>query len=186
MTPSPLTRAFALSGLAFLLFQTGCVTRNLWEDAYFAPAVPADIRLYKSVSPPGVIVEYNERIAGGRSTGRQAYLLTVDGWRSTNGVPIFLPPGTGAANSQPIPMLQVRSPAVGPLEGGYWGMESLNPHQFDLYRDGQSLGTFELPFYSKRNRTVGRVMLTPLAVVADATVSATISAYVVARVFHGP
>lgn len=40
-------------------------------------------------------------------------------------------------------------------------MESLNPHQFDLYCDGQSLGTFELPFYWKRNRTIGRVMLTP-------------------------
>jgi hypothetical protein len=171
MTPSLLTRAFALSGLAFLVLQTGCVTRNLWEETYFAPAIPADIRLYESASPPGVIVEYNERIAGGRSTGRQAFLLTVDDRQSTNGVPVFLPSGAVAASSQPIPILPVRSPAVGQLEEGYWAIASPNPHQFHLYRDGRSLGTFELPFYSKRNRTVGRVMLTPVAVVADAAVS---------------
>lgn len=99
MTSSLSIRAFAFSGLAFLLLQTGCVTRNLWKETYFAPAVPADIRLYESVSPPGVIVEYNERIAGGRSTGRQAYLLTVDGRQPTNGVPTFLPPGDRAASS---------------------------------------------------------------------------------------
>lgn len=181
MRASPLPRTFALSGLAlFLLFQTGCITRNLWDKTCFTPATPPNISLYESVSPPGVIVEYNERVGGGRPTGRRAYILPTDDIQPTNGTPTFIPRDSEAAGLKPIPILKVGSRDLVSLKSGYFATVCFDANQFVLYRDGQSLGTIELPFYWKRPKSVSRAALTPLAVVADTAVSVGISAFVFA------
>ena len=93
-----------------LLAQAGCMTRNLWDQTYFVPARPADIRLYESQEPPGVLVEYNERIGGGRPTGRRAYLLQTSVGLPSGSPPPFLQPSGQAAGLKSIPFVKPGSP----------------------------------------------------------------------------
>ena len=160
--------------MVVLVSQAGCVTRNLWEETYFAPVIPAGIRLYESVSPPGVIVEYDERIAGGRRTGRRAYFLSTDASPDANRAPVFVTPPGGIQGLRSISIVDVHEQEFVASATGYSATTFLNANQFVLYREGECLGTFEPPSYWKRKGTVGRAVLLPFAVAADAVASAAI------------
>lgn len=163
---------FGAFGLTLcLLMQTGCVTRNLWEQSYFVPARPAHVRLYESMSPPGVIVEYDERIAGGGKTGRRAYLLQAAMGRQPNTPPSFVRPTSEVDGLRPVPLLYPHADEELPPAAGYYAKGWEEENEFNLYRDGQSQGTFRLPYYWKRTHSVGRTLLTPVAVAVDTTFS---------------
>jgi len=149
-----------------LLVQSGCVTRNLWEETYFVPANPANLRLYESAQAGGVVVEYSERVAGGKATGRRSYSLQANAGLKGSAPPIFIKI-TEAAGLKPLLTLSSHDAKSSWPASGQFAVVRTEENEFDLYLDGNRQGTWKLPCYWKRTQTLARVLLTPAAVLTD-------------------
>jgi hypothetical protein len=194
-------KAKALFGIAVLALQTmlltGCVTAKVWEPHNFAgfhePANPAKVQLFYSSQLQDVLVEYDEKVGHTGATRRRAYWL--EQYQAKEGKeerPHFVSVKE-AQGLQAIPIAASiekaeSSPAIGLFA------TSTNSFGFQLYGTSESqgdgalagatiLGDHELPAYYDSAGRRRKIMLTPPAVLADASIVAGYAAIIAAYAY---
>jgi hypothetical protein len=173
---------------------TGCVTAKVWQPHNFAgfhePADPANIQLFYSDQRHDVLVEYDEKVGHKGSTRRRAYWLEQNQVREgTEKRPHFVSVKEGQG-LPPIPAFESiektnSSPSIGVFalstdSFGFHLCASSENQNNEPPAMGTLLGEHELPAYYDSAGRRRKIMLTPPAVVADASIVAGIAAIIAA------
>ena len=152
---------------------TGCVTSALWEegrfDRFHEPAAPPGLRLFESVEKQDILVQYDEWVDVNERLKTRSYGLGQDRDSTINPhKPAFV--STRAADGlSPIRIYEANGFSV-QTNVGLAAVMSWNPPGFTLYSGGKELGSHLLPVYEDGSATTKKVLLTPLAVTADAAI----------------
>jgi len=168
-----------LAAQAMLL--SGCATSAVWRTGQFArysePADPSNLSLFYSSQNQDVLVEYSEAREDDDSIRRRAYWLHENAERlKERQKPRFV----SLAQEQglvSIPLVQSAAQPDSSLAEGLYAVVSTNGDAFALYTAGKKEGSYELPVYPDDSGRVKQVLLTPPAVVADATIVGGVIAY---------
>jgi hypothetical protein len=171
----------ALLIAAMLTTTTGCIadhdtaTGVLWERKWYHPAPKANLQLAQTPAHEDVLVQYDEWYEDSRHPRRRAYWLLATKDKIQGGQPEFVDPASYPGLA-PVPM--VDASATNRPAAGYYAVVTA-PAAFELWRDGASLGSFELPdYYAVPKATGWRIAATPFAVLADGTVIVVVVAVV--------
>jgi hypothetical protein len=153
---------------------SGCTTNALWESGRLArfhePNEPPNLRLFYSEGRQDVLAQYVEVRDSDEALRERAYWLHESAWRiQQRRKPQFVPV-IQAAKLQVIPL--VTSPGLNPPPSNarQYAVVSTKGGSFTLYSTNQSIGAFDLPVYEDPSGKVKKVLLTPLAVVADLSI----------------
>jgi hypothetical protein len=173
---------------------TGCVTAKVWQPHNFAgfhePADPANVQLFYSSQVRDVLVEYDEKVGHKGHTRRRAYWLEQNQAKEgTEKRPHFVSLKEGQA-LPPIPVFESIEKTNSTRSNGLFAL-STNGFGFQLYASSENqsnpslgsttlLGAHELPAYYDSAGRRRKIMLTPPAVVADASIVAGIAAILAA------
>lgn len=169
---------------------TGCVTAKVWQPHNFAgfhePADLANIQLFYSSQRHDVLVEYDEKVGHKGHTRRRAYWLEQN--QAKEGAErrphfVLLKQGDGLPS---IPVFEAAEKADSSQSIGLFALTT-NSFGFQLYASSENhnnhslgtatlLGDHELPAYYDSAGRRRKIMLTPPAVVADASIVAGIAA----------
>jgi len=176
---------------------TGCVTAKVWQPHNFAgfhePAEPANIQLFYSTQLHDVLVEYDEKVGHKGGTRRRAFWLEQNQTKEqTERRPHFVSLKQGH-DLPPIPVFESVEKADSSPGIGLFAVTT-NSFEFRLYassenqRDGAMaiptlLGDHELPRYYDSSGRRRKIMLTPPAVVADASIVAGVAAIIAAYAY---
>ena len=163
------------AGLGIVVFTLGgCATKSLWEQgsvaAFNEPAPEARVRLYQARGRSDVLVVYEEFSERKAAVRTRAYYLQENASRLEHRrAPHFV--GAKEARSlEPIQM-QVTTNKASVLTGAELSaLVNANGRAFTLWLNGEKIGEHELPVYDDGSGSVKRVLWTPAAVVADATI----------------
>jgi len=176
MNSRPIIAARLLSllvGTALALTMSGCATKALWDSTEarvrHEPATEA-LRLYRDEVKKDFLVVYQEHSEGGSTFHERAYFLAENKARiSNNQRPRFVDPGT-TRGLREIPVLpDDKTPA--PPDATWFGRLDINHRgRFAVYSGGIQIYEEQLPIYGAPSNRAKRILLTPLAVTADATV----------------
>jgi hypothetical protein len=180
---------FVVLALQAMLF-TGCVTAKVWQPHNFAgfhePANPANVQLFYSSQLQDVLVEYDEKVGHKGVTRRRAYWLEQNQSKEGKEEQPHFVSLQQAEGLQPIPV----APSIENAES-FPGIglvaTTTNSFGFQLYgasenqNDGSLskttiIGDHELPAYYDSAGRRRKIMLTPPAVLADASIVAGIAA----------
>ncbi len=142
------------------------ITSQLWRDrgldSHFAPADDANLQLFEDGDGKDVLVVYNEAQDDKNVIRRRAYFVRQDGDRIDGGSEQHFVSPELASKMQPIPVEMSKTNRL----QTEWARLSADGRYFTLFSGEKSLDTFDPPSYAKRNN-LKRLLLTPLAVVAD-------------------
>ena len=164
----------ALALISVALFTAGCATQSVWEAGRFSqfsePAPAPRLRLYHSAAEKDVLVVYDEISERDHAVKERAYFL----YRNADRIeqrrrPRFVDAGL-AKHFAPLPIALTPAPPPGLPPAGLYAVASTNRPAFALWSEGRSISSHELPVFLDRSGRVTQVLLTPVAVVADATV----------------
>ncbi len=152
------------------LVLTGCATSALWGNRDFRePAKPPELELFQSADTTHVLVLYDETSDTSERISRRAYWLRLGEKTKPNPYrPFFVPP----QQSQGLLPLAVFESATTnlPWPTKLCAVASTNDIAFTLFSEGRSPATYRLPVYQDPAGRSKRILLTPLAVAADATI----------------
>ena len=150
---------------------TGCVTSALWEDGRFArfhePAAPPNLRLFESTQKQDILVQYDEWLDMSEKLKTRTYWLGQEQVPSNNPHKPAFVSSRAADGLSPIPIYN-DSVFMAQTNVGLTAVVVWNPTGFTLYSGDRVLGNYALPVYENHSATVKKVLLTPLAVTADA------------------
>ena len=178
--------------VALGLGSTGCTTDTspfftcrLWENAtfesFYEPASPANLEAYRSLKPQDLLVTYDESHETRDKVRRRAFYLNANLKRVNQGrKPHFVNPrkADGLVTVAVIPEAEVQSVAT---TNGFASISISADGQRLMVRepDGEKV-EFRLPTYPAASGPALRVALTPLAVVGDTVLVASVVGIVVA------
>ena len=170
------------------------VTHKVWNNEewrqFAVPAPSPHLAIFKAANCNDILIQYDELTDTSGRIRRRAYLLYPNLERiRENKRPDFLKPAL-LNGVKPIQFQDSPSSAADPHSTpGFYAVTARGGREFTLYRAGGTEGPYELPEYLKSNRTVARVLLTPLAVAADSVmvglVASVVAAYVLAHGQYG-
>lgn len=165
-----------LSLLAVLsCLMTGCVTSALWEDGRFVrfcePAAPPNLRLFESEAKHDILVQYDEWLDVSEELRPRIYWLGQDRKPFSNPHKPAFVSSRAVKGLSPIP-IHNSSGFVAQANVGLAAVMVWNPTGFTLYSGDRVLGDYTLPVYEDGSATTKKVLLTPLAVTADAAIVA--------------
>jgi len=157
------------------LWLSGCATSTLWEEGQFAryhePADPQRLQLFYSAARKDVLVEFNESYEGSDRIRRRAYWVEPNQSRTrARRKPEFVSLQESAGLT-PIPVFTLMEPGQ-PAGETLYAVSSTSGHSLTLYAGEKQLQSFDLPVYRDKSGLTKQVLLTPPAVVADATIVA--------------
>ena len=157
------------------LWLGGCATSRLWEDGQFAryhePADRERLELFYSPQKQDVLVEFNESREGSDRIHRRAYWVEPNQSRTRERRKPQFVSVKEAANLTPIPVFGLTD-AGQPTDEMLYAITSTTGHSFTLYSGEKQLKSCDLPVYRDMSGRTKQVLLTPPAVVADATIAA--------------
>ncbi len=143
------------------------MTKSVWHETDYVVPSPVP-KLSLSQTPKGILVQYDAEYERNGNIERRAYLLEPNLTRQTHGTPpIFINPSKAGPQTA-IPIL-AHLPIDKPPPDIY-AVCSTNLTTFTIYRHGAVLGPCDLPVCKDHQLTAARLALTPLAVVADASI----------------
>lgn len=154
---------------------TGCVTSALWEEGRFVrfhePAAPPNLRLFESPEKQDILVQYDEWQELKEKLKKRTYWLGTERQPFANPhKPRFVSSGaTEGLLSIPI---YNSADSLTQTNAVLAAVTRWNPTGFTLYSGDRVLGYFVLPVYDNGSSTTKKVLLTPLAVTADAAIIA--------------
>jgi hypothetical protein len=194
-------KAKALFGIAVLALQTmlltGCVTAKVWEPHNFAgfhePANPAKVQLFYSNQRQDVLVEYDEKVGHKGATRRRAYWLEQNQAKEGKEDRPHFVSLKEAQGLQPIPVAVSIEKAESYPGIGLFATATTS-FGFQLYGGSENqsngsltkvtiLGDHELPAYYDSAGRRRKIMLTPPAVLADASIAAGYAAIIAAYAY---
>ena len=169
----------ALSQLSLLALlsclMTGCVTAALWEDGRFVrfrePAAPPNLRLFESEAKHDILVQYDEWLDVSEKLRPRTYWLGQDRKPFSNPHKPAFVSSRAVKGLSPIPIYD-SSGFVAQANVGLAAVRVWNPAGFTLYFGDRVLGHYALPVYEVGLARTKKVLLTPLAVTADAGIVA--------------
>ena len=179
--------------MAGVLPFTGCqtyeeygLTHKLWSDAsltdHYEPAGTRGLKTFQRPPSPRLLVSYDERREKDSSVRRRAFFLPDSAMTlAAQGKPSFTNPTPGAGWVE-VPVIVEGEPAP---DAPLFIKLATNKKSFTVFRDGVTDGPHQLPTYVDQSSTVFRVAMTPMAVVADATVVAVFCGVVALFVYVG-
>jgi hypothetical protein len=142
----------------------GC-TPALWHREFCEPAPDPHLKLFGVGND--VLVQYDEiREESGHLWRRNFFLNASTNAIARRRAPVFFDVSRRDVTN-PIPLL-IPPPTNRPLPAFFATSPYENGDPFFVVRDGKSFGPYDLPVYKYQRGTAGRVLLTPLAVAADA------------------
>ena len=157
------------------LWLSGCATSRLWEEGQFAryhePAAPQKLELFYSPQKKDVLVEFNEMRDGTDRVQRRAYWVEPNQSRTKDRRKPEFVSVKESAGLTPIPvfgLMDISQPSGETL----YAVTSTTGDSFTLYSGEKQLQSCELPVYRDKSGRTKQVLLTPPAVVADATIVA--------------
>lgn len=151
------------------LVLTGCATSALWGNGDFRePRKPPGLALFQSADATRVLVLYDETSDTSERISRRAYWLRLGEKTKPNPHrPFFVP----IEQSQGLLPLEFFESATNPpWPTRLCAVASTNDIAFTLFSEGRSPATYRLPVYQDPAGRSKRILLTPLAVAADATI----------------
>lgn len=164
---------------------TGC-TAMLWNKStfstYYHPAEPANLQLYYSDARKDMLVQYDETREREKKVRRRSYWLEPNLTPANNGQKPQFINAVSLDGLTPVPLTATRpvSPPTD-LKGLYVVCETHDP-RFTLYSGTNELNSCTLPIYHANGQIAVKVLLTPPALVADATlVGGLLGLYVMAH-----
>jgi hypothetical protein len=164
--------------LLFLLFVlqsplwTGC-TALLWNKStiatYYHPTDPANLQLYYSDARKDLLVQYDESREREKKVQRRSYWLEPNLTLVNNAQKPQFVDAVSLNGLTPLP-LTVTPPVSPPIgfKGLYVVCQTHDP-RFTLFSGTNELHACTLPIYHADQQVALKVLLTPLALVADAT-----------------
>ena len=165
---------------------SGCATSRLWEDGQFAryhePADPDKLELFYSSAKMDVLVEFNESREGSDRIRRRAYWVEPNQSRTINRRKPEFVSAKEAAGLTPIPVFALMDHSQ-PSADTLYAVASTTGRSLTLYSGEKQLQSFDLPVYRDKSGRTKQVLLTPPAVVADATIVAGVLAVYCAEVW---
>ncbi|HEY5910337.1 MAG TPA: hypothetical protein VJA21_07005 [Verrucomicrobiae bacterium] len=148
---------------------SGC-TSALWEHDRFAhfryPAVPNHVRLYYSEGRKDVLVQYDESREENRDVRTRAYWVEPNAVKVNAGRKPRFVSVHQAATLAPIPITNEACTASS-LSGLH---AMVSEDSFTLYSEQEQLNAYRLPVYPGASQRVKQVLLTPFAILIDATI----------------
>ncbi len=153
----------------------GCATSLVWQEDQFArhhePASPPNLRLFYSSQTRDVLVEYVDLRDSDAATKRRAFWLEPNAERlSAHRRPHFVSP----AKDKGLLPIKLRAEPPGIKETSspedLCAVASTDGCSFTLYGGNKALGDYNLPKYEDASGRVKQVLLTPPALVVDATI----------------
>ncbi|MDB6058469.1 MAG: hypothetical protein JWO95_2313 [Verrucomicrobiales bacterium] len=161
-------------------FCCGCVTKRLWEEkAFNEPSPQPNLQLYYSEAKHDVLVVYDELHERSSSVIRRGYYL--NGHRSNVGKPLFIDrPATNQL--QQIPMFVKTNAEILHVNTNIYAVLG-EPATFSLTVNGVQKGPYELPVYPSDFHQGTQIALTPLAVIADTVIIASVAGAIVAYMY---
>lgn len=170
--------------LVALLVGNGCmVTRGVWKERLYHPAAAPEIHLAASPERPLLLVGYREQFEKTKHVRWRAFWLDLEESYSAFAKPAFVDPANYPGLLE-IPLLDATQgtnfvPAI-----GYAAMETVTKPGFELWKDGQSLGRFQLPVYEgDAPVTAETVAKTPVTLLVDGVIIVLGAAAVVAILY---
>jgi len=160
------TRFATAAAVGVLLFCNGCgVTKALWEKDRFGamrfPATPLNLAVFMERGRP--LVAYDEKTEDAARVTRRAFWIDPDATPPANPYrPKFVPLTTTNA-------LSSVSITASPSTNGWSVVTSNGARDFSLYESGDVKLRCDLPQYGDPKGKVAQVLLTPFAIVTDAT-----------------
>jgi len=177
---------FALLAAQAILW-AGC-TASIWEEGRFAryhePADKPNLRLFYSSHTRDVLVEYIDVRETDGAAKRRAFWLGPNQERVCERHRPHFVSLSKEKGLVPIPFRAGLPPlpAAAPSEDLY-AVVSADGSSFTLYGGRQSLGDYHLPTYADASGRVIQVLLTPPALVADASMVGAVVAFFVAYTY---
>ena len=172
--------------VSVIFLMTGCVTSALWEDGRFAhfrePAVPPNLRLFESEAKHDILVQYDEWLDVSEKLRLRTYWLGQDRQPFSNPHKPAFVSSHATDGLLPIPIYE-SSAFMARTNTGLAAVMVWNPTGFTLYSGDRVLGDYALPVYEAGLATTKKVLLTPLAVTADAGIVAGYLFLIYAQVF---
>src|SRR5687768_10556387 len=154
--------------LAAALLLNGCVTGAVWQHkAFHAPA--PEPRLQLSVAPQAgdILVEYDSLNERTDKVRRHAYLLAANEERVARSQKPHFVDSRDFSGLQPVPVFSEQSVPAIPPSALY---ATTNRHGFTLHFPRAEPATHSLPVFFDGVTRTRQVLLTPPALVVDATI----------------
>ena len=169
---------------------SGCATSRLWEDGQFAryyePADQERLELFYSPRKQDVLVEYNQSHESSDRIHRRAYWVEPNQSRTQERRKPKFVSVKEAANLTPIPVFALLDTDNTQAAGRtLHAVTSTSGRSFTLYSGEKQLKSCDLPVYRDMSGRTKQVLLTPPAVVADATIAVGVVAVYTAQIW-GP
>lgn len=180
-----LTVALGLGSVGCTTDTSPFFTCRLWQNAtfenFYEPASPANLEVYRSLKPQDFLVTYDESHETRDKIRRRAFYLNANLDRINQGrKPHFVSPrkAEGLTTVAVIPEAEIQS--VAKTNGIVWIFISADGQRFTVQKPDGGTMEFRLPTYPAASGPALRVVLTPLAVVGDTVLVATVVGIVVA------
>lgn len=159
---------------ALVLAAGGCssATNALWDRKAYHPAYPPSIRLALDTNRQDILVRYKEQVNYSSHRQERAYwLLASTNSPTTSRAPVFLADSDLASLKDliDVPLYHSKKDLRHSSAPGYAAITWTGLNEFELWRDGKKIQTYELPAYYSPHApaTSWRVALTPLSVTGD-------------------
>jgi len=165
------------------LLNAGCMTQKLWKERWYHPADPPQLDLHSDPDRPMILVAYRERFEKTDRVRRRIFWLDLKDNYDPAQRPLFVDPADYPGLSL-VPMLSEAQGINGVPATGYAAMETRKPAGFDLWKDGDFVGRYQLPSYeADAPTTPGRVATTPVALLVDGVIITVVAALIVGVVY---
>lgn len=167
-----------------LLLTNGCmVTRSVWKERLYHAHPEPQVQLAASPERPVILVGYREQFEKTHHIRWRAFWLDLEDNYSAFIKPNFVDPAKFPGLIE-VPMLDATQGTNFVPSIGYAAMATLNKPGFELWRDGQSLGRFQLPIYEgDAPVTAANVAKTPATLLADGVIIVVAAAAILAVLY---
>lgn len=157
--------------LVVVLSTNGCmVTRGVWKERLYHPHPQPQIQLAASPERPLILVGYREQFEKTQHIRWRAFWLDLEDRYDHFAKQNFVDPAHFPGLIE-VPMLDATQGTNFVPSIGYAAMQTLNKPGFELWKDGQSLGRFQLPTYEgDAPVTAETVAKTPVTLLADGVI----------------
>jgi hypothetical protein len=157
----------------------GCVTKRLWEEkAFNEPSPQPNLQLYYSEQKNDVLAVYDELREPSSSVTRRSYYLNAA--RASTGKPLFVDP----RETNQLQQIQVVAKKVTELPHLHTNNYAVvGESTFSVRMNGVDKGPYELPVYPSGLHQGTQIALTPLAIVADTVIVASVVGAIVAYAY---